>query len=107
MIPGDDNRLAVRGQLSQQVGGFQCRSLIMHEVAEDNQAPRFVFTDQLQQPLRDRGHPPHWDETTRRALAELVAEMQVRYGEPAFRLVEKREPAIEEDFIGDEGLIGT
>jgi hypothetical protein len=31
--------------------------------------------------------------------------MQVRDREPALRLVEKREPPIEQDFIGDERLI--
>jgi hypothetical protein len=31
--------------------------------------------------------------------------MEVRHGQPSLALVEKREPSIEEDFIGDKRLV--
>lgn len=105
VVSRDDNRLAMRREVLQKFGGFRGRRLIVDEVAEDNELTRLIFIDQLHQPLGDRRHPPHRDETARRALAEFVAKMQVRHSEPALCPVEKREAAIEQDFIGDEGLV--
>ena len=105
VIPRDDDRLAVRGEILQKFGGFRRGGLIVNEVAEDNQSARPIFIDQLHQALGGRRHPPHRDEAASRALAKFVAKMQVRHGEPALRLVEKREAAVEQDFIGDERLI--
>ena len=105
VIPRNDNRLAARRQIPQKFGRFHRRCFIVNKVAKDNQPARLIFIDQLHQALRDRGHPPHRHETTGRALAEFVTEMQIGYGEPAFRLVEEREAPIEQDFIGDERLI--
>lgn len=105
VIPRDDDRLTVRGKILQKFSGFRRRSLIVDEVAEDNQAARPIFIDQLHQALGGRRHPPHRDEAASGALAEFVAKMQVGHGEPALRLVEKREAAVEQDFIGNERLI--
>jgi len=107
VVPRDDNRLAMHREVLQKCGGFRGRGLIVDEVAEDNYLTRPIFIDQLPQPLGDRSHPPHRDETASRALAEFVTKMQVRHGEPALCLVEKREAAIKQDFIGDEGLVRT
>jgi hypothetical protein len=69
VISGYHNRLAVRSQVLQELRGFPGSRLIMNKVAENNQAPRFVFLDQLHQALGNRGHPPHRHEPASRALA--------------------------------------
>ena len=105
VIARDDNRFAMRCQISQKLRGFQSRGLLVNKVAQNDQTPRLVFINQLHQALGDRSHPPHRHETTSHALTEFVAKMQVGNGEPPLRLVEKREAAIEQDFIGDKRLI--
>jgi hypothetical protein len=107
MVAGDNNRLAVRRQILQQLGGFRCGGLVVDQVTQNNQALRPIFIYQRQQALRNRRHPPHRDKTARCALAEFIAKMQVGHGEPPLGLVEKREPPIKQDLIGDKRLIGT
>ena len=105
VISRDNDRLAVRSQILQKLGRFPRRGFVVNKVAENDQPARFVFMDQSHQTLGNRRHPPHGHETAGGALAEFVTEMQIGHGEPAFPLVEKREPAIEQDFIGNECLI--
>ena len=105
MISGYHDRLAAPRQIFQKFGGFARGGFVVNQVTENNQAPGLIFIDQLHQALRDRAHPPHRDETTSRALAQFIAEMQVGDGQPAFRLMDERKAAIEQDFIGNEGLI--
>lgn len=107
VITRDNDRLAVRRQILQKLGCLPRCCLVMDQVAKDDEPARPIFIYQLQQPLRDRRHSPHRDEPACRALAELITKMQVGHSEPALGLMEKREPAIEQDFIGDERLIST
>jgi len=105
VISGDNDRLAVRRQIFQKARRFRGSSLIMHEIAQDNQMLRFIFLDQLQQTLRDRRHSPHRHETAGGALAQLVTEMKIGDRQPTLLLVEKREAPIEQNFRGDERLV--
>jgi hypothetical protein len=105
VISRDDHDLTMKGEVLQKPGSFQRRSPVVNQIAEDDEAPRRIFTHQLHQPLGNREHSPHRDQATSRALAEFVPKMQISHGEPAFALMEKCEAAIEQDFIGDERLI--
>lgn len=95
VIPRDNNRLAVPRQILQKLGGLWRGGLVVDQVAKDDELARPIFIYQLHQALRDRRHPPHRDEATGRALAELIAKMQVGDGQPTLRLMEKRQPPIE------------
>lgn len=105
VIAGYHHDITMLGQISQQPGCFARRRFIMNEVAENDQASWFVLRDQCAQPIRNRGHTPHRDESTRRALTQFVTKMQVRHREPALGLMEKGEPPIEKNFLGDERLV--
>lgn len=102
-----DDRFAEILHPFEQLASFNRRSLVVDQIAENDQPARPVFRDQLEQPLRDRRHPPERNKPARRALAQFVAEMQVRHGEPALALMKERKTAIEQDFVGDERLVGT
>ncbi len=105
VISRDHNRFAEILDSLQQLASFAGRGLIVHQIAEDNQTARPILIDQLQQTLRDRLHPPHRNKPAGSALAQFVAKMEVRHGEPALALVEERQPAIEQNFVGDERLV--
>lgn len=107
VVPGYDDRFARRPDRFEQFSRGRGRSLVVHQVSQNDQTARPVFRDQLVQTLGDRRHPPHRNKPARGALAQFIAEMQVRYGEPALPLMKERETAIEQDFIGDERLVGT
>src|SRR5438309_1062338 len=77
----------------------------MHEIADNDETSRCVIAQQLQQTIRRRFHSPHRHEPTGRALAELVAKMQVGDREPFLAFVKEREPAIEHEIWRDERLM--
>ena len=105
VVSRDDNGFATRRDILQEMGCLRRGSLVVDEVPQDNQLTRAIFAHQLHQTLGDRCHPPHRDEAAGRALAEFIAKMQVRHGQPALGLVKKSQPAIEQNFLGNEGLI--
>lgn len=107
VVPGYDDRLAKSRDPFEELVRCHGRRPVVHQIAENDQTARPIFRDQLEQALGDRRHPPHRNQPARCALAQFIAEMQVRHGEPAFPLMKERETAIEQDFVGDERLVGT
>ena len=105
VVSRHDDRLAKIPNPFEQLTRFNRGGLVVHQIAENNQTARPIFRDQVKEPLRDRCHLSERNQPARRALAQFIAEMQIRHREPAFTLMEKREAAIEEDFVGDEGLV--
>jgi hypothetical protein len=105
VVPRNDQDFATRCEIAQQLGGFAPRHLVVNQIAQNNEPLRFVFADQLGQAIRDRGHSPQRNESARGALAQFITKMEIRYGQPTLALMEEREPAIEENFIGDERLV--
>jgi len=105
VVASHGNHLTTIGEVAQQLGSLSRRCLVMDEIAKNNQPLRLVFVHQLFQAVGDRRHSPQRNESAGRALAQFETEMEVRYGKPAFSSMEKREPAVEENFIGDERLV--
>jgi hypothetical protein len=105
MITGDDYHLTTFGEIAQELGCFPRRRFVMNQVAQNDQPAWFIFVDHLAEPLGNRRHPPHRDESASRALAQFITKMEVRHGEPALGLMEKRKPAIEKDISGDKRLV--
>jgi len=107
VVPRHNDRFAEIPDPFEELASFNRRSLVVHQVAKNNQTARAVFRDQLEQTLRDRRHPPQGNKPARRPLAQFVAEVQVRHGEPALTLMKEGKPAIEQNFVGDERLVWT
>ncbi len=105
MISRDQNRLAEFPDSLQQLARFHGSGSIVHEIAQNYETVRAILIDQLQETLGNGLHPPHWNQPAGRPLAQFVAEMQVRHGEPALALMEEGKPAIEHNFIGNERLV--
>jgi hypothetical protein len=105
MVASHDHDLAVLREFAEKRSGFACRCLVVNQIAENDEALRFVFRDQFRESVGDRCHAPQWDERAGCALAQFVTKMQVRHRQPAFGLMEKRESSIENNFIGDERLV--
>ena len=93
------------GKSAQQLDGFARRCFVVNQITEDDNAAWFVLVDEFGEPLRDRRHSPQRNESAGRALAQFITKMQVRDREPTLRSMEKREPSIEKNFIGDERLV--
>ena len=100
-----DHDVTTVGKSLQKPGRFSGRGLIMHQVAQNDEALRLVLADKRLQSVRDRRHPPQGNQMPGCALAQFVAKMHVRNRQPAFGFVEKSEPAIEKNFIGHESLV--
>ena len=105
VISSHHDDFAMPREIAQEPRRFSRRRLIMHQIAEDDQTPRRVFIHERSQPVGDRRHSPHRHQTACCALAQFVAEMQVRHREPELGLMEKRESSIEKNFIGDKRLV--
>jgi hypothetical protein len=107
VIPGDNDHFATLAKSAQELGRFTRRRPVVNQIAEHDKLPRFVFIDELREPIRDRRHPPQRDQGTGCALAQFVAKMQVRDREPPLGAMEKRKAAIQKNLIGDERLVWT
>ena len=105
VIAGEGDQVAVRAEFREETLGGGARRAIVDQIADDHEMPRLIIREQGQKSLAHGLHPPHRHEATRCALADFITEMQIRDREPFFTLVEKREPAVEENFVGDTGLI--
>lgn len=105
VIPSDDQDFAARCEIAQQLGGFASRRLIVNQIAKNDEPLRIVFADQLGQSIGDRRHSPQRNESASRTLAQFITKVQIRHRQPALALIEEREPAIEENFIGHESLV--
>src|SRR3954470_4796371 len=107
MVARDDSHLATGRKFPEELSGFARRDFVVDQVSEYDQASRFVFIHEIAEPFRDRGHSPQRHERTSGALAQFVAKMKIGHRQPAFRLMEKSQPAIENNFSGDERLVRT
>ena len=105
VVPGHDHDFATRREIAQQLRRFARRGLIMNQVAKNNEATRRVFVNEFREPLFDRRHSPHRDEAAGGALAQFISKMQIRDSEPPLGFVEKRQAAIQKNFIGDQRLV--
>lgn len=105
VIARHDNHLATIGEVAQKRSSLARRGFVVNEIAENDEPLRFVFVNQIRQSIRNRRHPPQWDESAGRALAQFITKMEIRDGEPPFSLMKKRKPAIEKNFVGDERLV--
>ena len=104
VIARQNDRLALSSQAREQLPRRRSRGAVMDQIAQDQKPARPIVGQQVQQPLLDRVHPPQREEATGRTLTQLVSEMEVRDRKPALFLMEKREPAIKNNIVGDRGL---
>lgn len=107
VISGNYDDLASFRETAKQLGRFAPCRLIVNQIAQNDETARLILTNEFAEPFRNRRHPPQRHQGAGSALAQFVAEMHVRDGEPTLRLVEKREPAVENNFICNERLIGA
>jgi hypothetical protein len=107
VISRDDDWLTNVSEALQQLRRLRGRCAVVDQIAQDDEPERPIFLHELGQALGDRRHAPHRHKPAGRALAQFIAEMEVGDRQPAFHLVEKRKPAIEQNIGGDQSLVGT
>lgn len=105
VVAGDQDQLAHRSQTLHEQPCFARRASVVHQVADDDQPVGTIVGQQLDEPVFHRSHTPERHQPARGALADFVPKMQVRHREPPLLVVEKRQPAVEQNIIRHECLV--
>ncbi len=96
MIAGDQNDLRDFGvQFLEESAEDLAPGAIMHAVTEQDEGARGMIPQQPEQALLDAVHAPDGHEVTRLAHGHLIAEVQVRHGQPALSPVKEGSAGIQ------------
>ena len=96
VITRNDNHLAkISGALNQSLC-FACGGAVVHQIPQNDQSLRPIIFEEREQTGAARLHSPERKKITRGALAQLITEMQIGYGQPFLPLMEKGEARIEQ-----------
>ncbi len=105
VVAREHDDLALRPQPLEQRRRRLRGGVVVHQVAYDHEPLRSVAREQFPQPLFHRGHAPHRHHSARRALAQLEAKVEIGHRQPALRLMEKRQAAVEQNPGSNERLV--
>src|SRR5450432_807686 len=67
VISRERDHFAAAAQTREQIARCGTGSLVVHQIADDEELPRQIIFEQCVQSLSDRSHAPKWDQATRRA----------------------------------------
>jgi len=107
VISGHHDDFASFRKTAEQLGRFARCRFVVNQIAQNDETAGLILSDEFFEPFRNRRHPPQRHQGSGRALTQFVAEMHVRDREPTLGSVEKRESAVENNFICNEPLIGA
>lgn len=106
VIAGQGDDFAALAQPCEKFASKHGRGAIVNQIAHDDELPRLVFLEQLDEPLLDRAHPPERHEPASRSLRKLIAEVQIGHRQPAFIFMKKGEAPVQKDVWGNGDAAG-
>lgn len=106
MISRDQHHAAERTELLQEPEQFLPSRAVMHKIAHQDEMGRAIDGEQLEQARFDCLHAEERKEISGGALAQLIAEVEIRHGQPAIAFMKKGKATIEQDIFGDHHLTG-